>query len=186
VKKHFAFLACVLLSGVSAKSHADLLDLNLSNDAVAAQYLIDMGQGFFAGGSALHEEDNGQVVSIDVLVRDDLRSGEHAFTAGVGGRLFGVIAEGDDNDGGSLALGGFVNYNLPNLRALAIRGEVFHGPSVTSMGEIDGITVYELGLDVEVIERAMLHAGYRKVRVDFGPASGDMDEGLNFGIKLEF
>jgi hypothetical protein len=184
--KRFSATTLILMMGFSIQANADLLDLNISNDAVAGQYLVDMGQGFFAGGGVLHEEDAGQVVSLDFMVRDDLRSGEYLFTAGVGGRLLGIFTEQDGNDGGSLALGGFMAYKIPTMKALAIRGEVYYGPSVTSIDDIDGVIIYSLAAEIEVIERAILHAGYRKVEVDFGPVSGDMDEGMNVGFKLEF
>ena len=165
---------------------ADILDVNISNDAVAMQYLVDMGQGFFAGGSILHEEDAGQVASVDLMVRDDLRSGAHTFTAGLGGRFMGVFTEAKGNDGGALALGGFGKYTLPQMRAISLKGELFYGPSVTAVEDIEGIVTYTFGVEVELIERAWIHANYRKIRVDFPGGKGDMDEGLNMGIKLEF
>lgn len=171
---------------LASYAHADLLDVNISNDAVAGQYLVDMGQGFFAGGSILHEEEAGQVASLDLMVRDDLRSGSHTFTAGVGGRIMGVFTEAKGNDGGTLALGGFAKYNFPDMKAIGLRGEVFYGPSVTSVEDIEGLVAYSAGVEVEVIERAILHVNYRKIRVDFLGGKGDMDEGLNMGFKLEF
>ena len=175
-----------IMLGFSTQANADLLDINISNDAVAAQYLVDMGQGFFAGGGLLHEEDTGEVVSLDFMAKDDLRSGEYLFTAGVGGRLLGIFTEAKGNDGGSLALGGFMSYKIPQVKALAVRGDLYYGPSVTSVDDIDGVLIYSLTAELEVIERAILHAGYRKIEVDFGAGTGDMDEGMNVGFKLEF
>jgi len=181
------FISTFVLSTVSLSAKADLLDVNISNDAVSASYLADMGQGFFAGGSALHEEDTGQVVSLDILARDDLRSGEHTFSAGVGGRIFGILTEVDDNDGASLALGGFVNYNLPAMKAISINSEIYYGPSVTSTNELESVLYLTAGVELEVIERAKLHATYRKIRAKFEQiGSGDMDKGVHLGIKLEF
>ena len=176
----------ILASSFAMQAKADLLDINLSNDAVMMHYLIDMGQGFFAGGSILHEEDTGQVISLDLLVRDDLRSGEHAFTAGVGGKLFGVFTEGQGGDGGSLTLGGFVNYQIPTFKALALRADLYYGPSVTSMNDLDGLIYYTVALELEVIERAKLHAGYRKIEAKYEGYDLDMDEGGHVGVKLEF
>jgi hypothetical protein len=186
VIKHFSATSILCLFCVSFQAQADILDVNLSNDAVAINYLIDMGQGFYAGGGALHEEDSGQLLSLDLMVRDDLRSGEHAFTAGVGGKLFGVFTEGDGGDGGSLTLGGFANYTFPSLKALALHGEVFYGPSVTSTNDLEGLLWYIAGVELEVIERAMLHAGYRKVRAKYEAGSFDLDEGMHVGVRLEF
>ncbi len=181
------FLSVGILSMASMLAHADTAEVNLSNDAVAAQYLIDLGQGLHGGLSALHEQDNGEMVSLDLIAQDDLRSGQHTFTAGVGGKLMGIFPKGDSNDGGSLALGGFVSYTIPQMRAVSLRGELYYGPSVTSTGEVDSVTIYIAGFDVEVIERAMLHAGYRKISVDFdNGAEGDLDEGFNVGVKLQF
>ncbi len=186
MKRISAFLVCAFSLSFLLQAKADLLDVNISNDAVAGQYLVDLGQGLFAGGSLLHEEDTGQVASIDLMMRDDLRSGEHTFTAGVGGKIAMVMTDGKGNDGGSLALGGFVKYKLPQFNALALRGEVFYGPSVTSNNDLESLLMYHASLEVEVIERAILHMGYRKIRVDFGGPKFDMDEGLNVGFKLEF
>jgi len=151
VIKHLSSVGMFCLFFASFQAHADILDVNISNDAVSANYLIDMGQGFYAGGGVLHEEDTGQVVSLDLMARDDLRSGEYTFTAGVGGKIMGVFTEGKGGDGGSLALGGFVNYTVPNLKALALHGELFYGPSVTSMNNIDGMVWYVAGIELEVI-----------------------------------
>lgn len=186
MKQISAGVVCAFLFSFSLQAKADLFDVNISNDAVAGQYLVDLGQGLFAGGSILHEEDAGQVASVDLMMRDDLRSGAHTFTAGVGGKIAMVMTEGKGNDGGSLALGGFVKYKLPQLSALAVRGEVFYGPSVTSNNDLESLLMYTAGLEVEVIERAILHVGYRKVRVDFGGPKFDMDEGMYVGFKLEF
>jgi len=176
----------VLFFSVGSQVKADLLDVNLSNDAVMMHYLIDMGQGFFAGGSVLHEENAGQIVSLDVLARDDLRSGEHAFTAGVGGKLFGVFTEGSGGDGGSLTLGGFVNYQIPTFKALALRADLYYGPSVTSFNDVDGLVYYSVAVELEVIERAKLHAGYRKIEAKYEGFDIDMDEGGNVRMKLKF
>ena len=184
--KRFSTTILIFLSAISSQIQADLLNVNLSNDAVSANYLIDMGQGFFAGGSVLHEEDAGQVVSLDLLVKDDLRSGEHTFSAGVGGKIFGIFTEVSGNDGMSMALGGFVNYALPSVKAVSLQGELYYGPSVTSVEDVESVLYYLAGVEVEVIERAKLHAGYRKIRVKFPGGRGNMDEGINVGIKLEF
>lgn len=184
--KHFSAISifCFLFSSLQAQ--ADILDVNMSNDAVAVNYLVDMGQGFYAGGGGLYEEDVGSLASLDVMARDDLRSGEYAFTAGVGGKLLGIFPEGKGGDGGSLALGGFVNYTIPTIKALALHGEVFYGPSVTSVNEVEGIVWYVAGIELEVIERAHLHAGYRKIRAKYQGGSADLDEGLHVGVRLEF
>ncbi len=184
--RHLHLVSLVLLFSAATQAKADFLDVNLSNDAAMAHYLVDMGQGFYAGGGILHEEDAGQIASLDVLARDELRSGEHAFTAGVGGKLFGVFTEGSGGDGGSLALGGFVNYQIPTLKALGVRGEFYYGPSVTSINNVDGLVYYTLGVELEVIERAKLTAGYRKVEAKYEGVDVDMDEGGNVGVKLEF
>ncbi len=179
-------LACsTVLMFNSLVAHGDEVNVNLSNDAFNANYLVDMGQGMLVGGGVLHEEDNGQIVNLDVLVRDDLRSGEHDFSAGVGGKLMAVLPDGGE-DAVALTLGGFVNYKLPNIQAVALNSEVYYAPSVTSTSDIDGIFYFTASVELEVIERAKLHAGYRKVRVRFPGGSGDMDKGIHAGIKLEF
>lgn len=186
VIKHFSAISVLCILFASVQARADILGVDISNDAVAANYMLDMGQGFYAGGGIMHEEDTGEVVSLDLMAQDDLRSGEHTFTAGVGGKIFGVFTDGGGGDGGSLALGGFVNYTIPTLKALSAHGELFYGPSVTSVNEVDGIVWYVAGLQLEVIERARLFAGYRKIRAKYDGGSADLDEGLNVGVRLEF
>lgn len=187
MNRSLAYLGLVILCTLSFNTYADQFDVNISNDTVATQYLVDMGQGLFAGGTLLHQKDNGELASLDLIAQDDLRSGQYTFTAGVGGRLIGIFPKGPSNDGGVLALGGFVRYQVPQAKALSLKGEVYYGPSVTSMKKIDGVMIYNAGLDIEVIERAMLHVGYRKIHVKFDTGdTGDLDEGINLGIKLVF
>jgi hypothetical protein len=148
-------------------------------------YLVDMGQGLYGGAGFLHEEDKGEVIFLDLVAMDDLRSGDHAFTGGVGGKIIVLIPRGSRDEAGTLTLGGFVNYQIPTLRALSVQGELYYGPSVTS-NNVDGMGYYRAALELEVIERAKLHIGYRKIEAKYGNARFDADEGINVGIKLEF
>ncbi|MBE9567599.1 MAG: hypothetical protein IMF14_02810, partial [Proteobacteria bacterium] len=117
-----------------------------------------------------------------------------ALHFGVGAKVYAGDIKGPDNkdydiQGGAVAIGGQLRYVFPGSAPLAILGEAFYAPEVTSISGFDGLFEYRFALELEVTPSARAYIGYRNLEVRFnksGSVNYDVDNSAHIGIRFEF
>jgi len=167
---------------------ADSLDFNFSSDALNVTYIRDLQpEGLEAGAGLLYHDDDGYLLEAQMHLVDEPEPGRDALLLGIGGKL--VYADDDVRDakGASLAIGGKLNWTLPQYNRAAVGGSLYFAPSVTSISDIDGYQSYALQGEFKVLPDARLYLGYRYVELSFdGESSRTFEDGLYAGIRLDF
>jgi len=82
-----------------------------------------------------------------------------------------------------------VRYVFPANTPLAILGEAFVAPSVTSFSNFDGISEYRVALELEVTPSARAYVGYRQLKVDLSNGTGPkykLDDRAHVGVRFSF
>jgi hypothetical protein len=77
-----------------------------------------------------------------------------------------------DIDGGAVAIGARVRYVFSGGLPIALLGEAYFAPEVTSLSEFDGVVEYRLAAEFEITPSARAYLGYRLLEVTFNNNHG--------------
>ena len=147
------------------------------------------------GVGVLFNEYNDVIANGSILVSGSAAGEVKGLHFGVGAKLYGGDINGPDNasvdiQGGAVAIGGQVRYVFPGSAPLAVLGEVFYAPEVTSISEFDRLLEYRVALELEVTPSARAYIGYRMMEVGFDTAGTsvdyEIDDSANIGVRFEF
>lgn len=180
-------LPLLLLAFLSLSAHAHTLDLSLNNDAVGLDYTTQITNSEInVGAGVLHHQDNGEAFWGSFFVADNVNK-QSGILAGLGGRLYYIDADKRNDKGTAVGLGGFVNWDIPPVPNLSLRGEFYYAPDVLSFDEVNRYIDFSARVQYRIIEQAWIYAGYRNAEMK-GDSGSDqkIDEGFNLGIMLWF
>lgn len=190
-------LGCSLFAMHEAELNLNNYDLNLKldldmgqfNDAVdpdtvfvGARYL----HGSYHHSDELRDKDH-DLVDLHFAVGEHLDA-NRALKLGLGAKLVYTSIEGYDYY--AMPLGLFARYTLPlNLAIPFIVGaDLYYAPQVLAWQDAKNYLEYDVSLDIRIIERAAVTAGYRKIDTDFDLPGGDFtfNEAWFAGVKFRF
>ncbi|WP_345969864.1 MULTISPECIES: YfaZ family outer membrane protein [Sulfurimonas] len=179
-------------------------ELNLNNYDLNAKLDFDMGQfndavdpetvflgarylrGSYHHSDELRDKDH-DLFDAHFAVAQRL-SGNDALTLGLGVKFVYTSIEGYDFD--ALPIGVFARYELPlNLPVpFIVGGALYYAPEVLAWQDAKNYLEYDLSLDIRIIDRAAVTAGYRKIDTDFDLSGGDFtfNEAWYVGVKFRF
>ena len=174
-----------LTAGMAVTAQAATIDLNINDETIRAEYDAPLPQNRLnmAVGALYHEENH-----FDAVVGHlGLHTQENTatYSAGVGGRLYGVTSS-NDIDGVSIGLGGQGSVSFRQLRDVRFGGHVYFAPKVVSFGDLDGMMDLSLRAYYAALKDVDIYLGWRKLEVDVGPHSDDLESGLNVGFIMKF
>ncbi|MGH8456655.1 MAG: YfaZ family outer membrane protein [Stenotrophobium sp.] len=181
------------LAVASFPSHAEILDLNISSNAVRGDFSGPIsrvlpgtvGQYDFGVISRPHNSNNLFEAHGGLLLTGDAGLNGVDLAAGLGGRLLYIGL--DHNHGGAFALGGQAEARLPSYNRLGLSGYSYFAPSVTSFSDINRYWENGIAVDYEVIHGGNVYLGYRNLRLDVrNGGSISADNGFNVGFRLKF
>jgi len=174
---------------------AGALDFRVGNDMAEISFLTQSATfghgGADIGFGALINEDNDVVASGSILVSGSSTGDVKGLHFGVGAKAYVGMLEGPtdtlDVDGAAIAIGGRVRYVFPGSAPLAVLGEAYFAPEVTSIADFDGLLEYRVALELEVTPSARAYIGYRKLEVQFNNnLDFDVDDEAHIGVRFEF
>ncbi len=143
----------------------------------------DIGYGLF------FNENNDYMASGSVLVTGSSAGDVRALHFGVGAKLYAgnIDAQPEDFSGGGLAIGMQMRYVFPARTPVAVLGEVYYAPAVTSAADFEGIDEYRVALELEVTPSARAYVGYRQLKVDLGnTVDYKLDNKGHVGVRFSF
>lgn len=162
------------------------IDLSLANDSARLEYdATKVGSGLHVSASAMHHEDDGDLISLGLHVVD-VREANSPLYLGVGARLFGF--KNDDVDGGALGVGGFYRYQITQVPGLSTAGYVYYAPSVVSFDDTENLIDADVRIQYGLLPTARIYMGYRYSQYKLEGVSKKfmLDQGIHFGLKVDF
>ena len=143
------------------------------------------------GFGALINEHNDFVANASILVSGSSAGDVRALHFGVGAKAYAGFLDGPTGnlniDGGAIAIGGGLRYLFSTNLPVAVLGEVFFAPEVTSIADFEGLLEYRLALELEITPSARAYIGYRKLEVTFNEnVDYDVDDAAHIGVRFEF
>ena len=174
-----------LLAAGAVQAHT--LDVGLNNNAVGVDYSTQLPKSSVnVGAGLLHHQDNGDAYYASLFVADNVNK-TSGVLAGLGARGYYIDAKLRNAKGTALALGGFLNYEIPTVPNLSVRADLYYAPDVLSFDEIQRYSDLSARVQYRIIEQAWVYLGYR--RADVNPDKGrsqKIDEGGYVGLMLWF
>jgi len=178
---------------------AGALDFRIGPDMAELTFFTQNASFGYGGADigfgVLFNEHNDVIANGSILVSGSSTGDVKALHFGVGAKLYGGDINGPDNksydiQGGAIAIGGQIRYVFPGSTPLAILGEAFFAPEVTSISDFDRLLEYRVALELEVTPSARAYIGYRMLEVDFDSAGQnvgyEVDDSANIGVRFEF
>lgn len=185
-----AAISALALTVLSNYSHAAELELALSNETAAAEVIAD-SSSIASGGADLRlglifTENDDFLGHVGLLVRG-AAVGERPVAFGLGAVLYYGSIDKPDASVGALALGFGFKYIFPGNTPLALGGDLYFAPDITSFGDSDGLLDYRLRAEIDVLPSATAFIGYRAINVDLSNVGDyDIDENIHLGIRFQF
>lgn len=167
---------------------ADEIDLSFNSDAVRFEYVRDLrSNDLRADFGLLSNSDDGWAATTSLYLSGLASDGSNPLKAAIGGRVAWVNGDDSDQDGASLAIGGYLNYVFPRLNRVSLRGDAWFAPDILSIADLDKYQDYSLRLGYSVLKQADLYVGLRYVRGDFdNDSKAEFDDGAIIGLNIRF
>ena len=190
-----ALITTILLMPFQHAS-AGAIDFRVGQDMAELSFLTQTASFGYGGADigfgALVNEYNDVIANGSILVSGSSTGEVKALHFGVGAKAYVGTLEGPgavslDVDGGAIAIGGRIRYVFPGATPLAVLGEAFYAPEVTSISDFDGLLEYRFAVELEVSPSARAYVGYRKMEVTFSrDVDYEVDDEAHIGVRFEF
>lgn len=191
--RKFILLPAVFL--LSLNVHANGVDFKIGSEA--AEFIYQSESSTFGYGGAdvgmgiFWDEFDNYIASGSMLVSGSSAGEVRALHFGVGAKVYLVTldTQPESTDGAALAIGGQMRYVFPSSTPIAILLEGFIAPSVTSVGDFEGILEYRFAVELEVTPSARAYVGYRKFEITpegGGPVDYELDDEAHIGVRFSF
>jgi len=181
-------LGVVLGMVAAAQAAADALDLNLHNDAFRAIYSRPIGasKGLDLDVGYLYAKNPAQtdhLLHAGLQVAGQNWSKQGNFDIGLGGRV--VYVDTKPGNSANIAFGGHVRFSP--IHRLGIGGSAYYAPKITSFLDSEQYVEWNLAVDYQLLTKAFVYAGYRRVEVDIkNKSTYQVDDNLHLGMRLMF
>ncbi len=188
-RRVWIFTALLILFPVAALAQGSGLDVNISNHSVRTAYDTELTlSGLDLSFEGLHNTDQGDLVSVGLGVRANANPGGSPLYVIVGVKALWVNPTYRNvSHGTALALGGGVQFALPQYNRLMFGGYVYWAPRVTSFGQARRFLEEEVRAGYRILPNATVYLGYRHVTVRLKNTNDlVIDNGINLGFLLRF
>lgn len=189
MKKWLAVLGLLVWAGSVQADSTISLDFNDEAFRLGYHSRLEGTQlgGLEGGGTWLHDEDDGDLVTGDLRVVGNAGTRRHRLMVRVGGRGLFIRSDDLNESGFAIAPGGRVTFTPQNLNRLGLSGYVHFAPDVLSFSEAHQYLEYGVEVSYEVIRQAELYVGYREVQGDFDSANNvEIEENAHLGMRIRF
>jgi len=187
-----AFSVAVIAASVST-AHAGAIDFRIGSSVAELTYLTQTASFGYGGADIgigiLGNDDNDFLINGSMLVSGNSTGDIKGLHFGVGLKAYGGTIDDPKNNqnGAAVAIGGKVRYVLPGSTPLAVLGELYFAPDITSFSDFNGVNEYRVALEYEVTPSARAYVGYRKLEVESNDRGDhDVDNSAHIGVRFEF
>lgn len=194
MRSRVVLLVLVFVSFYKTAS-ATAIDFRVGGEMAELSFLTQTSSFGYGGADigfgALINEENDVLANGSILVTGSNTGDVQGLHFGVGGKAYGGKINGPndviDISGGAVAIGGALRYVFASSMPVALLGEVFYAPKVTSISEFDGLLEYRAAVEVEITPSARAYIGYRTLEVTFNEdVDYKVDDEAHIGVRFEF
>lgn len=191
--RRLALLSAVLLPVTSV--HAAGLDIRLADDAAQFEYLFDSDSQIGIGGADVgaaffFNEADDVALSFGALVTGASLGSNRAVQLGAGARLYGARLDWDVEQDtiGAVAVGGKISFIFPSRTPMALTGELFYAPEITSFGDNEDLMDLQLRFELEVAPATRFYVGYRILETELEDTDFEyeLDDSGHVGVRFSF
>ncbi|GAA3973464.1 YfaZ family outer membrane protein [Allohahella marinimesophila] len=181
-----ALSAAVLGMSAFVPAQASELDIALSEDSVAVDLrFLNEERSLRSSAGIVYREGGSRVFDLELLALGQTAIGNLPTTVGIGGQL--DLFNGDDLEGGALPIGGFVQFNIPQVPGLGYTAAAFVAPSITAFGDADRFWRFDTKVTYRIIRAADVYLGYRHLHAKAEEGSDvSLEESFHLGFRLQF
>lgn len=174
---------------------AGAIDFRVGSEMAELSFLTQASSFGYGGADigfgALINEHNDVIINGSILVSGSSTGDVNGLHFGVGAKVYAGVIDGPnsdvDIDGAAVAIGARVRYVFSSSAPIAILGEAYFAPEVTSIAEFDGLLEYRLALELEITPSARAYIGYRNLEVTFNDrVDYEVDDAAHVGVRFEF
>ena len=190
--KRLALVTVCIFTGSAA--YAEGLDISLGSDTAQIVYLFDSDAQIGIGGSDLgvgvfFNENDDYLLNGSIVVTGNSTGRNRALQLGAGAKLYaGELDIPQEDTVGAVAIGGKVSYVFPSSTPMAITGEIFYAPDITSFGDNENLTEFNIHFDIEIAPTTRFYIGYRNLEVELTDSNVDyeLDDSGHVGVRFSF
>ena len=185
------WIGVILLLAVpmTALAQGSGLDINISNHSVRAAYATELTlSGLNLSFEGMHNTNYGDFADVGLGLRANTNPGGSPVYAEIGVKgLWINPSYAGVSSGTAVALGGGVQFILPQYNRVVFGGYLYWAPNVTSFGRTQRFLEEALRAGYRILPNGTVYFGYRHVTARFKNA-GDLliDNGFNLGFSLRF
>jgi hypothetical protein len=175
--------------------YAGAIDFRVGSEMAELSFLTQASSFGYGGADIgfglLINEHNDVMINGSILVSGSSAGDVNGLHFGVGAKVYAGVIDGPnsdiDIDGAAVAIGARVRYVFSSSTPIAILGEAYFAPEVTSIAEFDGLVEYRLALELEITPSARAYIGYRNLEVTFNDrVDYEIDDAGHVGVRFEF
>jgi len=187
-------LLLIAATGVTFAMHTG--EININNDDIEAELKFDMGQfnpeldvdNTYVGVRYIYADnkyDADELVEVSYLMKKPLDKMKE-LSIGIGFKV--DYSSVDAFDFLALPLGIEARYHLPVNAAVPIYvgAEVYYAPSVLSFSDAENYLEFKANIDVEIIKRGLITAGYRRIDTNYEAGDLKFNQAAFIGFKFVF
>lgn len=170
-------------SGIDVQLSEEAAQFNFRSDSSTLGYGgADINTGFF------YNENEDLVLNAGVKATGSPAS-EQPITFGVGAQAYLMSIDGGvgaDASVQAIGIGGEVKFHFPGRMPMAVAGEAYVAPAITTFGDGEGVVDANIRFEIEVMPGSVGYIGARSFQVE--PEGGgddyELDESLHFGFRI--
>jgi hypothetical protein len=187
-------LAIALLA-FSPAVFADAIDINLNNNAAQFKFSSSASDLVGANGDltsgVLYNDKNNLFFEAGLLVKGGGESDAPGVGVAVGAKgVFGTISSTSTTksiNGSAIAVGGEISVVFPTSSRVAIVGEYFAAPKITSFADASRFNQFGARFEVDVSPQAKVYLNYREIGFGVDTIGGvTLDKGTSIGVIILF
>ena len=192
MRRHLVTAA--LLLGASGAANAAGLDIALGSDTAQVNYYfgsdaIGYGGADFSLGAFFNDADD-VMGSFGVKVTGS-PAGMRPLTFGVGAKVYAASLDRGplpDLDVQALGIGGEAKFHIPANMPMALVGEFYYAPDITTGGDGENFSDLNLNFEIEITPGTAAFVGYRNLQTEIENTGRDyeLDDEGHVGIRVMF
>lgn len=205
--RRLLLLSALFCTGLTANAAG--LDIRLSDESAQLEYLFSSDAQIGIGGADIgaaffFNEDDDIMATFGIIVSGSSVGRNRSLQFAVGARAYAASLELDPGSApagdiailratgedtvGSAAIGGRVSYIFPSSMPMALTGELFYAPNITSFGDNKDLMDVQVRFEIEIAPSTRAYLGYRNLEVTMEDSDVDyeIDDGLHVGVRFSF